>query len=110
MEFMPLGSFIQPISVKTYLKYIKYYENFNFARYNEDEYNFKELNDIDVPLFMRWGNVNEMIEQKPDDLVKMLNQKIKIKRQDINYIDGANHSYEGKKSIICFAKIASFPS
>ena len=97
---MPLECFVQPVSVKTYLKYIKYYKNFDFARYHDLNYDFKELNDIDVPLFMRWGNVNEMIEQRADDLIKMLNEKINIKDKDINYIDGADHSYSGKEEVL----------
>ena len=100
LEFMPLKAFIQPISIKSYLKYIKYYDNFNFARYNDKNYDFKELNDINVPLFMRWGNIYEMIEQDASELVNIMNKKIKNEDKDINYIDGANHSYEGKEDIL----------
>lgn len=100
MEFMPPQAFIQPVSIKTYLKYIKYYDNIDFARYNDNKYDFKELNDIDVPLFMRWGNVYEMIEQDPQELVDMMNKKIQNDKKDINYINGANHSYEGKEEIL----------
>lgn len=100
LEFMPPQAFIQPVSIKTYLKYIKYYENFDFARYHDSEYSFEELNNISVPLFMRWGNVYEMIEQDPQKLVNMINEKIKNDKKDINYINGANHSYEGKEEIL----------
>lgn len=100
LEFMPPKAFIQPVSIKTYLKYIKYYENFDFARYHDKEYTFEELNNIDVPLFMRWGTVYEMIEQEPQKLVDMMNEKIKNDKKNINFIDGANHSYEGKEEIL----------
>lgn len=100
LEFMPLNSFIKPISVKSYLKYTKYYQNFDFAKYHDAEFAFEELNAIQVPLFMRWGNVNEMIEQKAEDLVKLLNEKIKLKEKDINFIDGADHNYSGKERVL----------
>ena len=69
----------------------------------------KVLNNIDVPLFMRWGNVNEMIVQMPEELVDLMNNCITNPNKDIYYIDGANHSYEGKeeelaKEIIAFIK------
>ena len=94
---MPEKSFIHPISVKTFLKYARDYKNIDFARYSDANYDFKELNAIKVPLFMRWGNVNEMILQKPEDLCQMLKSKIKNNNLDIGYIEGANHSYNGKE-------------
>ena len=94
---MPEKSFIHPVSVKTFLKYARDYENINFARYSEKEYDFKELNNIKIPLFMRWGNVRELILQDADKLCEFLKAKINNKNSDINYIDGANHSYTGKE-------------
>ena len=43
---------------------------------------FEYLNNVEVPLFMRWGNNNEMIEESADDLVKLLNEK-EITESDI---------------------------
>ena len=100
LEMMPLESFIHPISVKNYLKYVKYNKNIDFAKYDELENEFKELNDIQCPLFMRWGNVNEMIKQNAKDLSEFLNSKIKNKTKDISYIDGANHGYYDKENIL----------
>ena len=100
LEMMPLECFIQPISVKAYLKYIKYYQNFDFAKYHDKEYDFKELNAMDVPLFMRWGNVNELIEQDANELVNRMRNKVKKLDKDIDYIDGADHSYNGKENIL----------
>lgn len=100
LSLMPNGSFIHPISIKTFLRYGKYNKEINFAQYSNKEYNYKELNNIDIPLFMRWGNSNEMIEQPADELVKMLNEKITNKNKDINFIDGADHGYTGKEEIL----------
>lgn len=97
---MPEKSFIHPISVKTFLRYAINNEDINFARYSDDTYNFEEINNIKCPLFMRWGNNNEMILQKADDLCTMLKNKIKNEKLDIGYIDGANHSYTGKEEIL----------
>lgn len=100
LDLMPNGSFIHPISVKTFLRYAKYNKEIDFAQYSNKEYNFKELNNIDVPLFMRWGNSNEMIEQQADSLAEMLNHKIINKNKDINFIDGADHGYTGKEELL----------
>ena len=97
---MPEKSFIHPISIKTFLKYARDYKNINFARYSEENYDFKELNAIKVPLFMRWGNINEMIIQKPENLCEFLKSKINSKNLDIGYIEGANHSYLGKEELL----------
>ena len=97
---MPEKSFIHPISVKTFLRYAINNEDINFARYSDDTYNFEEINNIKCPLFMRWGNNNEMILQKADDLCTILKNKIKNENLDIGYIDGANHSYTGKEEIL----------
>ena len=98
-ELMPHGAFIHPISVKTFLRYTKNNQEIDFAQYGRDT-KMEKLNNIDVPLFMRWGNENEMILQKADELVKDMNNIIKNDRKDINYIDGANHSYSGKEDIL----------
>ena len=95
-EMMPEEAFIHPISVKTFLRYARDYQDINFANFGEDK-ELKVLNNIDVPLFMRWGNVNEMIVQMPEELVDLMNKCITNPNKDIYYIDGANHSYEGKE-------------
>lgn len=104
---MPKESFIHPISVKAYLRYFRDNEEINFAQYSNNDYNYEELNNITIPLFMRWGNVFEMIEQPAEELVKIVNNNIINNQKDINYIDGANHGYTDKeeqvaKEIITF--------
>ena len=100
LELMPKEAFIHPISVKTFLRYAKNNKEIDFARYSQEDYEFKELNNISVPLFMRWGNKNEMIIQTPSELVNKLNNSIKNKNKDINYIDGADHGYNKKEEIL----------
>ena len=97
LDIMPSKSFIHPVSVRTYLKYAKYNENIDFAKYHDKADEFEVLNNIDVPLFMRWGDTNEMIEQPAEILVNLMNQKIKNKNKDISYIAGADHGYHGKE-------------
>lgn len=100
LDLMPIESFIHPISVKTFLRYAKYSDEIDFAQYSKENFEFECLNNIKVPLFMRWGNNNEMIEQKADDLVKKVELKIDNEVKDINYIDGADHGYTGKEKIL----------
>lgn len=95
-DMMPREAFIHPISVKSFLRYARDNKEIDFAKYGEDSELLK-LNNIDVPLFMRWGNDNEMITQKADELVDLVNNIITNPNKDIDYIDGANHSYDGKE-------------
>ena len=49
---------------------------------------------------MRWGNDNEMILQKADELVEIMNKKIQNSQKDIGIVDGANHGYSDKEEIV----------
>lgn len=89
--FMPL------VSAKTFLRYYRDNVEIDFARYTDDTFEFKTLNRIRVPLFMRWGNVNELINLSADELVNKLNEKVRNENKDIGYIDGATHNYIGKE-------------
>ena len=95
-ELMPKESFIHPISVKTFLRYAIDNKEIDFAGYGRDT-KLEKLNNIDVPLFMRWGNDNEMILQRAEELVDIVNNILKNENKDIDYIDGANHGYENRE-------------
>ena len=97
MDLMPFKSFIHPISIKGFLQYTKHNESFDFARYGNKDDEFEVLNRIECPIFMRWGNVNELIKQEASDLADFMNEKIKNLNKNIGYIDGADHSYHGKE-------------
>ena len=96
MDLMPFKCFIHPISVKSFLQYTKHNESFDFARYSKTDDKFEILNNIQCPIFMRWGNVNELIKQDAKDLAEFMKQKITNSNKNISYIDGADHSYHGK--------------
>lgn len=98
-ELMPKDAFIHPISVKSFLRYARDNKEIDFARYSEDN-EFEILNNIEIPIMMRWGNSNEMIMQQADELVKMMNEKVKNNKKDIDYIDGADHGYTEKEEIL----------
>ena len=100
MTFMPGDSFIFPITAKAFLYYARDNKEFDFARYSDKEYDFNELNMIEVPLFMRWGTDRELLIEKPEEIVERLNSKITNTRKDINFIEGANHSYNGMESVV----------
>ena len=90
---------LPPIRPRTALNYIENKE-IDFFDYTKKDYKFEILNKIKVPLFMRWGNVNELISIDAKDLVKMMNEKIENNKKDINYIDGANHNYTDKEDVL----------
>ena len=94
-ELMPEDSSIHLLSVKTYLRYIKYYENINFAKFHDPNYKYEILNKIQVPLFMRWGNNKEFIKQEVTSIIDTIKNSLINNKLDIGYIDGANHSYDG---------------
>ncbi len=89
-----------PIKPNTILAYVQDNKKIDFARFGDKRYSFKELNNINIPLFMRWGNVNELIFQDVEELVKIMNDKIKNPYKDISYIKGADHSYTGKENVL----------
>ena len=99
LEFMPKEAFIHPISVKTFLRYARDNQEINFAQYGKDT-ELKKLNKINVPLFMRWGNDNEMILQDAEELVTIVNNSISNQNKNIDYIEGSNHMYNGKEEIL----------
>jgi len=99
LTFMPKESFIHPISCKTFLRYAQDNEEIDFAQYDKDTA-LKKLNLIIKPLFMRWGNEQEMILQTAEELVETVNKSITNPKKDIAFIEGANHSYKGKEEIL----------
>lgn len=99
LEWMPEEAFIHPISCKTFLRYARDNQEIDFAQYCKDT-EFQKLNNITKPLFMRWGNKQEMILQEAEELVEKVNKHISNPKKDIHFIDGANHSYKGKEEIL----------
>ena len=100
-QLMPPKTFVNPISVKTFLQYVKYNKEINFLQYSNKNYEYEVLNNIDLPICIRWGNNNEFIQIPADLLTNLLEVKIKTnKPKDIGYIDGANHHYTGKEKIL----------
>ncbi len=96
LELMPKQAFIHPVSVKTFLRYARDNQEIDFANFGKD-LALKRLNNIDIPLFMRWGNVKEMILQQAEELVSIVTKALNNPNKDINYIEGANHSYQEKE-------------
>ncbi len=99
LELMPKEAFIHPISVKSFLRYARDYKEIDFASYGKDN-NLEKLNNINIPIFMRWGDTNEMIMQQASELVDIVSQSIKNANKDIDYIQGADHGYTGKEEIL----------
>lgn len=96
-SFMPRDCFIHPISPKTFLRYAQNNQDIDFINPMKDS-KLEKLNNVDVPLFMRWGTENDMIMEKADVYVEQIRNLISNNNTDINYVEGANHSYEEKEN------------
>lgn len=99
MYLMPRDSFDHPISVKSYLRYYRDNQDIDFARFSDKEYNFKELNNITVPLFLRWGE-KDLVIQDLNELSDFLKSKINNDSLDIGYIKGTDHGYTDKEEVL----------
>ena len=96
MELLPFDSFDHPISVKSYLRYYRDNKDIDFARFWDSEYDFKEINNINIPLFLRWGE-KDLVVQELGELIKFLKDKIKNSKLDIGYISDTDHGYTNKE-------------
>lgn len=92
--------FLPYISVKTFLRYYRDNQDINFVQYQNESFDYKELNNINVPIFMRWGNNKELISLPADKVTAICNDKIKNNKKDIGYVDGATHNYVGKEELL----------
>ena len=99
MDLLPRDSFDHPISVKSYLRYYRDNEDIDFARFSDKEYDFKEMNNINIPLFLRWGET-DLVIQKLDELIEFLKLKINNNKLDIDYIKDTDHGYTNKEEIL----------
>ena len=99
MELMPFDSFDHPISVKSYLRYYRDNKEIDFAKFNDNNYDFKEINNINIPLFLRWGE-NDLVVQKLDELIELLKTKINNPKLDIGYIKNTDHGYTNKEEVL----------
>lgn len=93
-------AFLPYVSVKTFLRYYRDNQDINFSQYQNSDFEYEELNNIKVPIFMRWGNNKELISLPAEEIVSICNEKIKNDKKNINYIDGATHNYVGKEEIL----------
>ena len=96
MDLMPFDSFDHPISVKSYLRYYRDNKDIDFARFWDTEYDFKEVNNINIPLFLRWGE-SDLVIQKLEELIEFLKLKINNQKLDIGYISDTDHGYTDKE-------------
>ncbi len=106
LEIMPPDSFIHPMSVKSFLRYAFYNKEIDFINIEKDP-NLVTLNKIKIPLFMRWGNINELILEDAKTYSERVNKAINNPNKDISYIDGADHSYHGREEELA-NQIANF--
>jgi len=99
LDLLPRDAFDHPISVKSYLRYYRDNKEIDFARFSDEKYDFKEINNINIPLFLRWGEI-DLVIQKLDELIEFLKSKINNNKLDISYIKDTDHGYTNKEEIL----------
>ena len=99
MDLLPLDSFDHPISVKTYLRYYRDNKEIDFAKFWDKNYTFPELNNIQIPLFLTWGE-KDLVVQKLGELIEFLKGKIKNPNLNIGYIKDTDHGYTNKEDAL----------
>ena len=99
MDLLPRDSFDHPISVKSYLRYYRDNKDIDFAKFSDKEYDFKEINNIKIPLFLRWGE-KDLVIQSLDELIEFLKLKINNDKLDIDYIKDTDHGYTNKEEVL----------
>ena len=97
MDLLPFDSFDHPISVKTYLRYYRDNKDIDFAKFWDKNYTFPELNNIQIPLFLTWGE-KDLIVQDLKELIKFLKEKIQNPNLNIGYIKDTDHGYTKKEA------------
>ena len=96
MDLMPYDSFDHPISVKTYLRYFRDNEEIDFTRYWDNDYTYPYLNNIHIPLFLRWAD-NDLVIQNIEELIEELKTKLHNEKLDIGYIKDTDHGFTNKE-------------
>lgn len=97
---MQSDAFPYPLSAKVFLRYAVNNEDIDFAKFGNEEDSFEVLNSFKIPLFFRWGNVNEILLLDVEKQVDFVRRKIHNEHINVGYIDGANHSYFGKENVL----------
>ncbi|MBR3281577.1 MAG: hypothetical protein IKI57_07095 [Clostridia bacterium] len=100
-------AFPYPLSVKVFLRYATNNGDIDFAKFGNEEDDFEVLNSFKIPLFFRWGNVEEILSLDVEKQVDFIKRKIHNDKLDASFIDGANHSYFGKEEQLA-KEIAEF--
>lgn len=99
MDLLPLDSFDHPISVKSYLRYYRDNQDIDFAKFWDKDYTFPELNNIQIPLFLTWGE-KDLVVQKLEELIEFLKEKIANPKLNIGYIKDTDHGYTNKEEVL----------
>jgi hypothetical protein len=99
-SLLPEAFYPRPISAQTFLDLFDYESEFNTVFYEDENWKAESLNEISEPLFMRYGTVNETITKKPLEVVEFISKLVNNSNLDVNFINGADHSYHGKERIL----------
>ena len=94
---LPAEFYPRPICASTLVDLFDSESEFNTVFYEDENWKAESLNSISEPLFMRYGTVNETITKAPGEIVELIKKVVLNEDLDVDYIEGADHSYHGKE-------------
>lgn len=96
-SLLPAEFYPMPICASTLVDLFDSESDFNTVFYEDENWKAESLNAISEPLFMRYGTVNETITKAAREIVKLIKGLVINEDLDVDYIEGADHSYHGKE-------------
>lgn len=96
-QLLPKDAFLHPICAKTFLRYTKNSKEIDVAPYSDENNPLSVLNAVACPIFWRIGDTNELITQEARKIIQSLQTRVAKEKDDISYLLGADHSYQGKE-------------
>lgn len=93
-ELMPMGTFFDYLlSAKTFMDCFKDSSPLDMFPYRKGDITGSDLEKIDVPILVIFGNDGEFILQDIEE-IKTMYKRTKLKEVQVKVIDGAGHSYK----------------
>jgi pimeloyl-ACP methyl ester carboxylesterase len=92
-ELMPLDCFVYPITARAYDVNLGHGTKTDMFNYFDDNFDFKIINSIPIPLLVTFGNDNEVVVRDPGECIEMLRCHSISPKFEGHVIVGSPHNY-----------------